>query len=70
MMDRGHPYAWRTWLRTHLPWFLINLGVADKGKDCEGVGAQHHWYNQDGQKSACYHCHVVPIGRLWERESN
>ena len=69
-MDRGHPYAWRTWLRGRLPWFLIDLGVAGKGADCAKLGALHHWYNVDGQSSACYHCRVVEQGRLWEPEDN
>jgi hypothetical protein len=69
-IDRGHPYAWRTWLRRHLPWFLIDLGLANKGKDCETVGGQHHWYNQDDENSACYYCHVVRSGQLWRQESN
>jgi hypothetical protein len=55
-----HPYRWRTRLRRHLPWWLINLGVADKGEDCEAVGGQHHWYNIDGSSSGCYHCKVIP----------
>jgi len=29
--DAGHPYRYRVWVRRHLPWWLINLGVADKG---------------------------------------
>ena len=65
-IDTGHPYRWRTWWRGRLPWFLINLGFADKGKDCEAVGAWHRWYNRDGKTSGCYHCHVVKEGRLWE----
>jgi len=64
-MKKHHPYVWRTRLRQRLPWFLINLGIADKGQDCEAVGAQHHWYNQDGENSACYHCRVERPGRLW-----
>jgi hypothetical protein len=63
--EHGHPYAWRTWLRGRIPWFLINLGVAAKGADCEAVGARHHWYNIDGQRSGCYHCSVTRPGRLW-----
>jgi hypothetical protein len=47
---------------------LIDLGVAEKGEDCEKVGGQHHWYNQDGEKSACYHCKITRQGQLW-RES-
>ena len=60
------PYRWRTKIRRNLPWFLINLGIADKGRDCEAAGGHHQWYNQDGQYSACYHCKVVREGRLWE----
>jgi hypothetical protein len=63
--NRPHPYAWRTWLRRRLPWFLINLGLAGKGEDCERVGASHHWYNRDGKTSGCYHCRVIATGRLW-----
>jgi hypothetical protein len=25
----------KVWIRGRLPWWLINLGVADKGPDCE-----------------------------------
>ena len=64
--DPGHPYRWRTWLRSKLPWLLINMGVADKGTDCEQVGGAHWWYNQDNESSACYHCAVVRPGRLWD----
>ena len=63
--DRGHPYAWRTWLRVHLPWFLIDIGLAKKGQDCESAGGPHRWYNEDGSRSACYHCRIVREGRLW-----
>ena len=66
MWDAGHPYRWRTWLRTNLPWFLIDLGIADKGEDCEKVGGAHSWYNKDNISSACYHCKVTRQGRLWE----
>ena len=66
--DPDHPYFWRTWLRSNLPWFLINLGFACKGTDCESVGAEHCWYNQDNVHSACYHCEVVRPGRLWKSE--
>ena len=62
---RRHPYAWRTRLRGRLPWFLINLGIADKGEDCEKVGADHVWYNIDGETSGCYHCKVRRPGQLW-----
>ena len=47
-----HPYAWRTSLRKRLPWFLINLGIAAKGKDCERVGAEHHWYQTPKRRLA------------------
>ena len=39
MCDADHPYRWRTWLRFQLPWFLINLGLCAKARDCEAVGA-------------------------------
>jgi len=64
-----HPYAWRTALRQNLPWFLINLGIARKGADCDTVGAAHAWYNVDESHSGCYHCRVVRAGRLWETAS-
>ena len=54
----GGPYRFNTWLRSHLPWFLINLGIASKGKDCEQAGGSHEWYNMDDNLSACYHCEV------------
>jgi hypothetical protein len=64
--DKSNPYEWRRRLRVHLPWFLINLGVADKGEDCEAVGAHHLWYNYDDEYSGCYYCKVKRPGRLWE----
>lgn len=65
--ERGHPYAWRTWLRGHFPYWMIRIGAfPDKGQDCETVGGWHHWYNRDGVSSACYHCKVIRPGRLWE----
>lgn len=57
------PYRWRTALRQHLPWFLINLGFAGKGRDCAAHGAAHSWYNIDGATRGCYHCSVVQPGR-------
>jgi hypothetical protein len=66
MWEPGHPYRWRTWLRGHLPWILINLGLAGNGSDCEAVAGEHHWYNRDGNSSACYHCQVIRPGRLWK----
>lgn len=48
-------FRWRTRLRRHLPWFLINLGVAGKGgTDC----GRHESYNVDGVVQECYHCVV------------
>jgi hypothetical protein len=61
------PYRWRTALRRHLPWFLIDLGLADKGTDCEAAGGEHSWYNLDDASSGCYHCKVVRPGRLWDK---
>ncbi|MFD0259997.1 hypothetical protein ACFRKE_13095 [Kitasatospora indigofera] len=59
MMRTGR-YRWRTRLRRHLPWFLLERGLAAKGKrDC---GA-HEWYNQDGLTARCYHCEAG--GRPW-----
>ena len=54
-MARIGTYRWRTETRKHLPWFILNLGVAAKGKqDC---GA-HEWYNRDNVVANCYHCQV------------
>ncbi|MEP0006919.1 MAG: hypothetical protein ABJ387_10555 [Balneola sp.] len=64
----GGPYRKRTWLRSNLPWFLINLGVAKKGKDCEKKDGSHEWYKIDNQSSGCYHCEVVKTGKLWLQE--
>lgn len=64
--DAGHPYRWRTWLRTSLPHAL--LWVAGKGKDCDRVGGWHRWYNVDGKVSACYHCQVEREGQLWKTD--
>ena len=66
--DSGHPYALRTWLRSHLPWFVINLGIAAKAEDCERVGGRHYWYNIDDKNSGCYHCRDTKSGQLWKKE--
>jgi hypothetical protein len=66
--DRGHPYRWRTWIRVRLPWFLIDLGLADKGEDCEKAGGAHWWHNLDGVNSGCKHCKVVRPGQLWRQD--
>jgi hypothetical protein len=50
-----HRYRWRTRLRRRLPWFLIQRGVAAKGKaDC----GDHEWYKSSDQIDRCYHCEV------------
>lgn len=66
--NKKHPYARKTWIRRRLPWFLINLGFAAKGKDCEIVNAEHHWYNIDNETSGCYHCEVTKKGNHWQVE--
>ncbi len=53
-----HKYYRRLWLREKLPWFLINLGIANKGKDCSSVQSSHHWYVIDEHKLGCYYCQV------------
>lgn len=63
--DPGHPHRWRTWLRTRLPRFLVALGIAAKGRDCERVGGWHRWYDKDGKSSGCHHCEVVRPGQWW-----
>lgn len=38
-----------------MPWLLIDLGVAAKGKhDC----GDHEWYKHDDVTARCYHCEV------------
>jgi hypothetical protein len=56
--DTGHPYRYRVWIRRQLPWWLINLGLADKGRDCEAVGGWHRWYKSTEEIDGCYHCKV------------
>ena len=68
MWEKKHPFRWRTWIRTRPPWFLIDLGIVRKGRDCEAVGGWHHWYNIDDKSSGCYHCEVIRPGRLWNDE--
>ena len=63
--DLGHPFRWRTWARGWLPWFVIDLGIAAKGMDCEQFGAWHRWYNVDDENSGCYHCRVIRPGQWW-----
>jgi hypothetical protein len=64
--DPGHPYRWRTWLRTKLPWLIIKMGFFNKADDCATAGGKHWWYKHDSSHSACYHCKVVRAGRLWK----
>ena len=48
-------YRVRTRVRRHLPWFLINLGIAAQGRqDC----GDHEWHNADNVVERCYHCVV------------
>ena len=68
--DPGHPYRWRTWIRVKLPWFLIDLGIAAKARDCERVGGEHWWHNRDDVSSGCYHCEAVRPGQLWKIAEN
>lgn len=65
------PYRRRTWIRMRLPWWMIRLGIADKGEDCEKAGSYNVWFSNqrdatDPEESRCIHCHVVKPGRLWE----
>lgn len=55
-MKKKHPYELRKQIRAKLPWFLINLGIAGKGKNCEDVNAEHDEYNIDGKVNGCYYC--------------
>lgn len=48
-------YRWRTRLRRRLPWALVELGLARKGR---GDGGAHEFYNCDGVVERCYHCEV------------
>jgi hypothetical protein len=59
-----HPYGWRTNLRSLMPRPICWL--FDKGRDCEAAGAEHHWYNNDEEHSACYYCKVIREGQLWK----
>ena len=61
-----HPHAFRTWLRGRLPWFLIDLGVAGFGEDCDKLNAQHCWCNLDDARSQCMFCGSQREGQLWD----
>ncbi|WP_233131513.1 hypothetical protein [Tenacibaculum holothuriorum] len=67
---KNHPYYIRLWLRQRLPWFLINLGIGEKGIDCFSVGAAHKWYNIDGNKSGCYYCKQISEEINWNEIRN
>jgi hypothetical protein len=69
LKKKNHPYSWRLKIRGRLPWFLINLGIADKGKNCEDVGAEHLWYNIDDKNPGCYYCKVEKEGQLWKEKT-
>jgi hypothetical protein len=49
----------------HLPFWLIELGLFGKGRDCAFRYAPHSWYNLDNLNSACYYCRVIKTGQLW-----
>ncbi|HEV2745782.1 MAG TPA: hypothetical protein VGW34_00610 [Allosphingosinicella sp.] len=62
-----HPHAVRTWVRGRLPWFLIDLGLANFGADCESLDAQHNWCNIDNVHSRCIFCGPEREGQLWRK---
>lgn len=66
MINKKHPFENRLWWRSRLPWFLINLGIASKGKDCLLVNASHKWYNVDGINSGCYYCKKTSQKIKWQ----
>ena len=43
-----------------------SYGIADKGKDCESVNAEHSWYNINGKSSGCYYCKVSAKDQNWK----
>lgn len=47
-------YRWRTKIRSKLPWFLVDMGIAARGQDCGG----HQWYREDANVWRCYNCTV------------
>lgn len=69
MKNKRHPYELRMLIREKLPWFLINLGFANKGKDCKIKKAEHYWYNKGNNISACYFCRVEKEGELWKKNN-
>ncbi|MEZ4884157.1 MAG: hypothetical protein R3E32_05395 [Chitinophagales bacterium] len=67
-MKKRHPYYLRWWWRQRLPWFLINIGIGDKGENCELANAEHVWYNIDNKTSGCYYCKKIAKEKLWLSE--
>ncbi len=63
--NKHHPYYRKLWWRTKLSWLLIDMGLANKGVDCEKVNAEHHWYNIDNKQSGCYYCKIIKEGKHW-----
>lgn len=56
-VERRPRYRWRTWMRGHVPVFLVPL--FPKGKhDCGEHEWYVHWRSEDGQfvSESCYHC--------------
>lgn len=66
-MNKKHPYQNRRWWRERLPWFIINFGIVEKGKDCKSVNAEHIWYNIDNKTSGCYFCKEIKEGIKWKK---
>ena len=51
------------------PMVLINIGIADKVKNCEEVNAQHKWYTIDNISSGCYYCKVITKEQKWNAKT-
>jgi hypothetical protein len=57
------PYVLRCIIRRNLPdpiydILVNNLGLFNKGHDCEAVCGSHSFYNCDGQNYGCYYCEI------------
>lgn len=46
-------YRWRTWIRGHVPWAMVDW-FPQGLKDC----GQHRWHAYDDDTDRCYHCVV------------
>ena len=46
--------------------FLIDLGFAGFGEDCEKLNAHHNWCNVDDARSRCMFCGSEREGQLWD----